>query len=61
MELFTAERIVSLVAILAILFLVGRGLPARRWPLVIVATLAVVLIVVLAERNGFWPRGWSVR
>lgn len=61
MELFTAERIVSLVAILAILFLVGRGLPPGRWPLVIVATLAVVLIVVLAERNGFWPRGWSVR
>ena len=61
MELFTAERIVSLVAILAILFLVGRGLPGRRWPLIIAATLALVLIVVLAERNGFWPSGWSVR
>lgn len=61
MELFTAERIVSLVAILLVLFLVGRGLPGRRWPLIIAATLAVVLAIVLAERSGMWPRDWTVR
>jgi hypothetical protein len=61
MELFTAERLVSLVAILLVLFLVGRGLPGRRWPIVIAATLAVVVLVVLTERSGLWPSGWSVR
>jgi hypothetical protein len=61
MEWFTADRLVSVVAVLAVLFLVGRGLPGRRWPVVIAATLALVVVVVLAERNGFWPPGWTVR
>lgn len=60
MEWLTADRILPIVALLALLFLMGRGLPARRWPLVIAATLAVIVLVVLAERSGVWPRTWSV-
>lgn len=55
------DKIVAVVATLAVLVLVGRGLPARRWPVVIAATLAVILLVVLAERFGSWPRDWRVR
>jgi hypothetical protein len=53
--------IVPLVALLAVLFLVGRGLPLSRWPVIIVATLAVIVLVVAAEQNGWWPRSWQVR
>jgi hypothetical protein len=61
MEWLTADRLVSVVAVLAVLFLVGRRLPGRSWPLIVAATLALVVVVVLAERNGLWPRGWTVR
>lgn len=53
--------VASAVALLAVLFLVGRGLPARRWPAIIAGTLAVIVLVVLAERNGLWPASWRVR
>lgn len=53
--------IVSVVALLAVLFLVGRGLPLSRWPAIIAATLAVILLVVLVERSGYWPASWRVR
>jgi hypothetical protein len=55
------EYLVALVGLLAVLFLVGRGVPGRRWPVIIAATLAVVVVVVLAERSGFWPRSWVIR
>ena len=55
------EFILPLAALLAVLFLVSRGLPIGRWPLVIAGTLAVIVLVVLAERGGFWPAGWQVR
>ncbi|MDB5559580.1 MAG: hypothetical protein JWQ36_2514 [Enterovirga sp.] len=53
--------IVSLAAMLAVLFLVGRGMPLSRWPVIIVATLAVIVLVVAAEQNGWWPSSWRVR
>ncbi len=55
------EWIVSLVALGAILILVGRGLPGRSRLLAVAATLAFVLVVVLLERSGWWPQGWQVR
>lgn len=61
MQWFTADRLVALVGMVLVLVLVGRGLPGRRWPLVIAATLALVLLVVLAEQSGLWPRGWIIR
>jgi hypothetical protein len=54
------DQWVAIVALVAVL-LVSRGLPRTRWPLVIAATLAVILAVVLAERGGLWPSGWRLR
>lgn len=53
--------LISAVALLGVLLLVGRRLPAARWPLVIAATLAVILLVVGVERAGLWPATWRVR
>jgi hypothetical protein len=53
--------VLPLIAMLAVLFLVGRGMPLSRWPVIIAATLAVVLLVVAAEQNGWWPSSWKVR
>ena len=53
--------LLPLVAMSAVLFLVGRGMPLSRWPVIIAATLAVILLVVAAEQNGYWPRSWQVR
>lgn len=58
---FCLDKVALIVAMLACLFLVGRALPGRNWPVVVAATLAVVLLVVLAEQNGYWPSGWRVR
>jgi hypothetical protein len=52
------EIAVAVVALLAVLFLVGRGTPLRSWPLILAATLAVVVAVVLLERSGYWPASW---
>ncbi|HEX8101811.1 MAG: hypothetical protein QOC71_1882 [Thermoplasmata archaeon] len=52
------EYVVGVVALLAVLFLVGRGTPLHSWPLIIAATLAVVVAVVLLERGGYWPASW---
>lgn len=55
------EKVVLVVSMLACLFLVSRAMPGRHWPVVIAATLAVILLVVLAEQNGYWPASWKVR
>ena len=53
------ETVVGIVALVAVLFLVGRGMSMRSWPFVIAATLAIVVVIVLLERGGYWPRGWT--
>ena len=53
--------VVALISLLTVLFLVGRGMPLSRWPVIIAATLAVILLVVAAEQNGYWPQSWKVR
>lgn len=55
------DKVVIIVSMLACLFLVARGMPGRNWPMVIAATLAVILLVVLAEQNGYWPQSWKQR
>src|SRR5919199_3629480 len=49
------ETLVAVVALVAVLLLVGRGTPLHSWPLIVAATLAVVVAIVLLERNGYWP------
>lgn len=55
------EWVASVVALLAVLFLVSRGLPGRQWPAIIALTLAVIVAVVLLERSGLWPQAWRTR
>lgn len=45
----------SLVSLLLVLVLVARGTPGRQLLIVLAATLAVVVVVLFAERSGFWP------
>jgi hypothetical protein len=52
------ETVVAVVALVAVLFLVGRGTPLHSWPLIVAATLAVVVAIVLLERSGYWPASW---
>lgn len=52
------EMVVGIVALLAVLFLVGRGTPLTAWPLIVAATLAVVVAIVLLDRYGYWPATW---
>lgn len=51
----------GVVSLLLVLFLVGRGMPARRWPAIIAATLAVIVLVLMLERGGYWPASWRTR
>jgi hypothetical protein len=55
------DKVVGIAALLALLIFLGRGMPLRSWPLVIAATLALVVAIVLIERAGYWPRGWTTR
>lgn len=55
------EWIAPLVALLAVLFLVGRGMPARVILIAAAVSLAVVVLVHVVERSGLWPQGWRVR
>ena len=55
------QQLVWAVALVATLILVSRGLPSRRWPPILAATLAVILLVVMAEHYGFWPTALRVR
>lgn len=52
---------IAVVALLGFLVLTGRNLPRTRWPVVIAATLAAIVLVVWAERSGYWPAAWRVR
>ena len=45
----------SLVSLLFVLVLVARGTPGRRLLVIAAVTLAVVVMVLFAERSGLWP------
>ncbi len=51
----------GLVALLALFFLMTRGVPSRQILLAVAATLALVLAVLLIERAGLWPANWRTR
>jgi hypothetical protein len=55
------DKIVGIVALVAILFLVGWGVPSRHRLLAIVGGLAFALLVLAAERAGLWPAAWRTR
>jgi L-asparagine transporter-like permease len=45
----------SLVSLLLVLVLVARGTPGRRMLVIVAVTLAVVVVILFAERSGLWP------
>lgn len=55
------DKIVGVVALVAILFLVGRGLPARYRLVGIAVGLAFAVLVLAIEQAGLWPQSWRTR
>ena len=55
------DKIVGIVALVAILFLVGWGMPPRYRLLAIAGGLAFAVAILAIERAGFWPQGWRTR
>ena len=53
------EWFVPLIGLLAVLFLVARGVPGQS--LLVAVAVALVVAVVLLERAGLWPQGWRTR
>lgn len=49
------EIMVPLIAGLALLWLIGRGVPWNAKLTTIVVTLAIIILVVALERGGYWP------
>ncbi|MGX1790981.1 hypothetical protein ACWIGM_29815 [Bosea sp. NPDC055332] len=55
------ELLIPLIAGLALIWLVGRGVPWNAKLMTVVVTLAVIVVVVLLERNGLWPEAFRRR
>ena len=55
------EWFVPLIGLLAVLFLVARGVPGQFLLVALAVALALVMAVVLLERAGLWPQGWRTR
>ena len=52
------EIMVPLIAGLALLWLIGRGVPWNAKLMTIVVTLAIIILIVLLERGGYWPEAF---
>jgi hypothetical protein len=52
------ELLIPLIAGLALIWLIGRGVPWNAKLTTIVVTLAVIVVILLLERNGFWPEAF---
>ena len=55
------EWLAPLVALLAVLFLLGRYVPGQNWLVIIAITLAVIVAILWLERSGLWPQSWRIR
>ena len=55
------EWLPLLVGLVALLFLLGRGLPTGTWLLIVRVALAFIVVVLGLERAGLWPQGWRTR
>ncbi len=52
------EMLVPLMIGLALIWLIGRGVPWNAKLMTIVVTLAVIVLIVAIERGGYWPAEW---
>ena len=55
------DKIVGIVALVAILVLVGWGLPSRYRLIGIAGGLAFAVLILAIEQAGWWPQGWRTR
>lgn len=55
------EMLVPLMIGLTLIWLIGRGTPWNAKVLTLAVTLAVIVLIVLLERNGYWPEDWRRR
>lgn len=55
------EMLVPLMIGLTLIWLIGRGTPWNAKLLTLAVTLAVIVLIVLLERGGYWPEGWQRR
>jgi hypothetical protein len=49
------EMIVPLMIGLTLIWLIGRGVPWNAKLATLAVTLAVIVLIVLLERGGYWP------
>ncbi|MBN9450374.1 MAG: hypothetical protein J0I42_00360 [Bosea sp.] len=52
------EIVIPLIIGLSLIWLIGRGVPWNAKLRTILVTLAVVVLIVLLERGGYWPESW---
>jgi hypothetical protein len=52
------EMLVPLMIGLTLIWLIGRGTPWNAKLLTLAVTLAVIVLIVLLERGGYWPEAF---
>ncbi len=52
------EIFVPLMIGLMLIWLIGRGTPWNAKLLTLAVTLAVIVLIVMLERGGYWPQDW---
>jgi hypothetical protein len=52
------EIAIPLIMGLTLVWLIGRGVPWNSKLMTVVVTLGVIVLIVLLERNGFWPEAF---
>jgi hypothetical protein len=55
------ELLIPLLIGLTLIWLFGRGVPWNAKLMTIVVTLALIVLIVLLERNGYWPEAFRRR
>lgn len=55
------EMLIPLIAGLALIWLIGHGVPWNAKLTTIVVTLAVIVAILLIERAGLWPEAFRRR
>lgn len=52
------EMLIPLLAGMALIWLIGRGVPWNAKLVTVVVTLAIIVAILLLERNGLWPEAF---
>ncbi|MDP3409227.1 hypothetical protein [Bosea sp. (in: a-proteobacteria)] len=52
------EMLIPLLVGATLIWLIGRGVPWNAKLMTLVVTLAVIVLIVMLERGGYWPQDW---